>query len=77
MGMSVEEYMNSGSIESEDFEFNLWGRRVMYRYHRKSRKVLGRIKYFSINKQKVLVVWDDRATSWCCLSSLEIVNDED
>lgn len=58
--------------EISDIE-DLKGARVLYRYHRKSRKVYGKIDQFSFKTGKAYVLWEDGKQQWVCAVSLEVI----
>lgn len=70
MGIALNYFIEEKEIT--DIE-DLKGTRVMYRYHRKSRKVFGKIDQFSFKTGKAYVLWDDGKSQWVCSISLEVI----
>lgn len=51
---------------------SLIGQRVMYRYHRKSKKVYGFIYGTYLAGNKVYVKWHDGKSGWSNINSIEV-----
>lgn len=74
MRISLDNYLNE-VIDVNDREDLLMviGQEVMYRYHRKSKKLFGKIAELSIKTGTVYIKWNDGTNQWVCLQSVEVV----
>lgn len=74
MRIGLDNYLEQ-VIDVNDREdlLSVVGTKVLYRYHRKSKKVYGFITEFALKAGKVYIKWDDGKCQWVCIQSVEVV----
>lgn len=73
MLISLKSYLEQ-VIDTNDHRdlLTLIGQRVMYRYHRESKKVYGSLYGTYLTGNKVYVKWDDGKSGWSNINSIEV-----
>ena len=74
MRISLDNYLNE-VIDVNDMGdlATILGLQVLYRYHRKSKKLTGKIAGLSMKTGTVYVEWADKTNQWVCLQSVEVI----